>query len=84
MSYGPFPLPLVTCEPNLPRGPIDTPLLLASSGGDPTGGEAFAAISALKRVGKPKEVAQLITWLLSDGSSYITGTTQVIDGGIYY
>lgn len=33
------------------------------------------------RVGQPEEVAELISWLLCDGSSYMTGTVQSIDGG---
>jgi NAD(P)-dependent dehydrogenase (short-subunit alcohol dehydrogenase family) len=36
---------------------------------------------ALKRAGQPEEVATLIEYLLGDGSTYITGTAQVVDGG---
>lgn len=36
----------------------------------------------LKRHGKPEEVAWAIIYLLSDASSFITGTNLVIDGGI--
>jgi NAD(P)-dependent dehydrogenase (short-subunit alcohol dehydrogenase family) len=36
---------------------------------------------ALGRKGQPSEVAALVEWLLSDGSSFITGTSQYIDGG---
>ena len=35
----------------------------------------------LKRYGQPEEVALTIAFLLSDASSYITGTSVVIDGG---
>ena len=35
----------------------------------------------LKRYGQPKEVALTTAFLLSDASSYITGTSIVIDGG---
>ena len=31
----------------------------------------------IKRKGLPEEVAALVTWLLCDASSYITGTIQV-------
>ena len=37
--------------------------------------------SALKRVGQPSEVASLIAFLLSDESTFITGTVMPIDGG---
>lgn len=36
----------------------------------------------LKRAGTPEEVARLCTFLASDWSSYITGQTIVIDGGM--
>lgn len=36
----------------------------------------------LKRYGRPEEVAYAIIYLLSDASSWITGTSLVIDGGI--
>jgi NAD(P)-dependent dehydrogenase (short-subunit alcohol dehydrogenase family) len=36
---------------------------------------------ALQRLGKPEEVAELVTWLASDGSSFATGTYYPIDGG---
>lgn len=35
----------------------------------------------LKRVGKPEEVAQAITFLASDRAAYITGQTLAINGG---
>lgn len=35
----------------------------------------------LGREGKASEVAELLAWLLCDGSSYISGTVQSIDGG---
>jgi NAD(P)-dependent dehydrogenase (short-subunit alcohol dehydrogenase family) len=37
--------------------------------------------SALKRVGKTSEVANLIAFLLSEESSFITGAVMPIDGG---
>lgn len=62
-------------------GPIDTPLLKSTSKSNPETPKSYAAVSALQRIGQPSEVADLIVFLLSNRSSYITGTTQVIDGG---
>lgn len=36
---------------------------------------------ALKRYGRPEEIAYAIVYLLSDASSWVTGTSLVIDGG---
>jgi NAD(P)-dependent dehydrogenase (short-subunit alcohol dehydrogenase family) len=41
-----------------------------------------AAIVPLGRIGDPREVAALITYLASDEASYTTGTEHVIDGGV--
>jgi 3-oxoacyl-[acyl-carrier protein] reductase len=45
--------------------------------------ESWAADSAIKRVGEPREVAETIVWLASERASYITGQTVLVDGGVY-
>ena len=36
----------------------------------------------LKRIGRPQDIANAILFLLSDESSYITGTEIIVDGGL--
>jgi 3alpha(or 20beta)-hydroxysteroid dehydrogenase len=57
-------------------GTIDTPMT-AGLDADEQG-----AIVPMKRIGAPHEVAQLITYLVSDEAGYTTGTEHVIDGGV--
>ncbi len=45
--------------------------------------EGFISKIPLARFGEPKEVAEAIAFLLSDHSSYITGETLKVNGGMY-
>ena len=56
-------------------GFIDTPILE----GAPR--EALAATVPMKRLGQPEEIASMITYLLSDEASFITGAEFAVDGG---
>ncbi len=42
---------------------------------------AEAANRPLRRIGAPEDVAQAALYLASDASSFLTGTTLVVDGG---
>jgi len=56
-------------------GFIDTPILE----GAPR--EALAATVPMKRLGRPEEIASMVTYLLSDEASFITGAEFAVDGG---
>jgi len=44
--------------------------------------EEFASLCPAGRVGKPEELAALITFLAGDKAAYITGTSIPVDGGL--
>jgi|SRR5208282_2029550 len=44
--------------------------------------ERIAKRTALKRMGRPEEVAQVVTFLASEAASYITGAVIPVTGGI--
>jgi hypothetical protein len=58
-------------------GPIDTDMIAFRT---PEQREARMQQVPMRRYGTPKEVAQLVAFLLSDESSYITGAEIAIDG----
>jgi 3-oxoacyl-[acyl-carrier protein] reductase len=43
--------------------------------------EALAAEAALGRLARPGEIASLVSWLVSDEASYVTGSVLLADGG---
>lgn len=56
-------------------GPIETDMLPAGSP------DRFTRLP-LRRTGKPEEVAELVLFLASDASSYITGSEFAVDAGL--
>ena len=63
-------------------GVIETPLLEVSNG--TFGKEELEALRQkypLKRFGKPEDIARCAVYLLSDASSWMTGSNILIDGG---
>jgi NAD(P)-dependent dehydrogenase (short-subunit alcohol dehydrogenase family) len=62
-------------------GPIETPLL-AELMADPVRRNRRLVHIPVGRLGQPEEIARSALFLASDESSYITGVTFVVDGGI--
>jgi NAD(P)-dependent dehydrogenase (short-subunit alcohol dehydrogenase family) len=44
--------------------------------------ERTIATHAMRRLGKPEEVAEPVVWLASDRASFVTGTCVACDGGV--
>jgi 3-oxoacyl-[acyl-carrier protein] reductase len=44
--------------------------------------ERMIARTALRRLGEPQEVANVVCFLCSDLASYVTGVAVEVDGGI--
>lgn len=49
---------------------------------NPLNGSAFDQLIPMKRKGTPQEVGQLVSYLVSEKSSYMTGNTVKLDGGL--
>jgi len=41
-----------------------------------------ADAQAMNRMGEPADIAAAVAWLGSDDSPWVTGTEQVVDGGL--
>ena len=61
-------------------GPIETGMLKRFTGTDEKKAGLTATV-ALKRLGRPEEVAEAIVFLASDKASFITGASYSVDGG---
>ncbi|WP_116091463.1 SDR family NAD(P)-dependent oxidoreductase [Sphingomonas crusticola] len=67
-------------------GPIDTPALATTTGLTPEQAEQavaqFTTQIPMGRRGEPQEIADAVTFLAADESSYITGVDLAVDGGM--
>jgi 3-oxoacyl-[acyl-carrier protein] reductase len=45
--------------------------------------QSWSAEIPLRRLGDPKDIADVIVWLASERAAYVTGQTVLADGGIY-
>jgi len=75
MEYGKHNIRVNSVHP----GFIQTPMMVEAT--DEVGGEALAQIP-LGRIADPVEVSNLVLFLASDESSYITGAEHLVDAGM--
>ena len=76
--------PSIRCNAVCP-GTVDTPMLAEAISGVPDHDAILQEcrdMYLLKRIAQPMEIAQLVVYLLSNLSSFITGQAIRIDGGI--
>lgn len=70
------------CNVLVPGG-TDTPANHANLPDAPPGTRDFVeGLHALKRLARPDEMAQAALFLASDASSFMTGATLLVDGGV--
>jgi NAD(P)-dependent dehydrogenase (short-subunit alcohol dehydrogenase family) len=62
-------------------GLVDTPLA-AGITGNPMMLKASESMHPLGRIGRPEEVATVISWLLSEDAGWVTGQVIGVDGGL--
>jgi NAD(P)-dependent dehydrogenase (short-subunit alcohol dehydrogenase family) len=63
-------------------GPVETPMLLRLFEDDPAAFERRRVHLPIGRLAKPREIALGALFLASDESSYVTGSTFLVDGGL--
>jgi NAD(P)-dependent dehydrogenase (short-subunit alcohol dehydrogenase family) len=63
-------------------GPVETPLLLRIFGDDPAAYERRRIHLPMGRLAKPREIVNAALFLASDESSYVNGSTFLVDGGL--
>ncbi|TBU32481.1 hypothetical protein BD311DRAFT_862455 [Dichomitus squalens] len=86
LDYGKYGITVNAYAP----GAIDTPLLNdlddyhVNVDGQPKGSWKNSFQSPLGRIGQPEDVAKLVSFLVSDDASYITGQSYLVDGGLHF
>lgn len=78
VTYGPEGIRVNAIAP----GTTLTEMIQDWEAGSPGVIERLNAVTPLRRAADPDEIAQAAAWLLSDRSSYVTGTVLRVDGGM--
>jgi len=77
VEYGPKKIRVNAVCP----GFIDTPMLAKGAGASQEVLDGVVSQLPIRRIADPSEVADVVAWLMSPHSSYVTGVAMPIDGG---
>jgi NAD(P)-dependent dehydrogenase (short-subunit alcohol dehydrogenase family) len=77
VEYGQYGIRVNAVSP----GAVRTDMLLQVFGHEQAV-DQLAAVHPLGRLGNPEEIADAVVWLFSDNSSYYTGQSLTLDGGL--
>jgi A-factor type gamma-butyrolactone 1'-reductase (1S-forming) len=76
VEYGRYGIRVNAVSP----GAVRTDMLLSVFGSEDV--DRMGAVHPLGRIGRPEEIADAVAWLFSDESSYFTGQSLTLDGGL--
>ena len=79
VELGPYGITINNVAPGAIATPINSKLL-----NDPTALGALLKNIPLNRLGQPKDVSAISTFLASSDADYITGSTFFVDGGLLW
>ncbi len=85
-EYGPSGIRVNALVAGAFRTPMLETVFEKTARGDPearqTVEQAYRKRTALGRIGRPEEAAEVVVWLCSDAASYVTGHSMIVDGGM--
>jgi NAD(P)-dependent dehydrogenase (short-subunit alcohol dehydrogenase family) len=76
VEYGRYGIRVNAVSP----GAVRTEMLLSVFGSEDV--DRMGAVHPLGRIGRPEEIADAVAWLFSNESSYFTGQSLTLDGGL--
>lgn len=77
IEYGPYGIRVNAVSP----GAVRTEMLLNIFGSEEALDE-MGTVHPIGRIGRPEEIADAVAWLFSERSSYYTGQSLILDGGL--
>lgn len=78
LEVGPYGVRVNTVSP----GTIETPMVTRMFDSGELDRDDTESAAALRRLGRPEEIAAAVLWLCSTEASYVTGATLPVDGGM--